>query len=67
MSHSVIGLDIAKSVFHVYMIQADGKILKKMLKRQQVFEFFVNYPTSLIGIEAFGSSQYWARELIALP
>ena len=66
MSHNVIGLDIAKSVFHVYTIQADGKILKKMLRRQQVLEFFANYPVSLIGIEACGSSHYWARELIAL-
>jgi transposase len=66
MSHSVIGLDIAKSVFHVYTIQADGKVLKKMLRRQQVLEFFANYPVSLIGIEACGSSHYWARELIAL-
>jgi transposase len=66
MSHSVIGLDIAKSVFHVYTIQEDGKVLKKMLRRQQVLEFFANYPVSLIGIEACGSSHYWARELIAL-
>ena len=66
MSHNVIGLDIAKSVFHVYTIQADGKVLKKMLRRQQVLEFFANYPVSLIGIEACGSSHYWARELIAL-
>jgi transposase len=66
MSHSVIGLDIAKSVFHVYAIQTDGKVLKKMLRRQQVLEFFANYPVSLIGIEACGSSHYWARELIAL-
>lgn len=66
MNHSVIGLDIAKRVFHVYTIQADGKVLKKMLRRQQVLEFFANYPTSLIGIEACGSSHYWARELIAL-
>jgi transposase len=66
MSHNVIGLDIAKSVFHLYTIQADGKILKKMLRRQQVLEFFANYPVSLIGIEACGSSHYWARELIAL-
>ena len=63
MSHSIIGLDIAKSVFHVYTIQADGKVLKKMLRRQQVLEFFFQLSNSLIGIEACDSSQYWAREL----
>lgn len=66
MNHSVIGLDIAKHVFHLYTIQADGKTYKKMLKRQEVLVFFANYPSSLIGIEACGSSHYWARELIKL-
>jgi transposase len=66
MNHSVIGLDIAKHVFHLYTIQADGKIYKKMLKHQEVLVFFANYPSSLIGIEACGRSHYWARELIKL-
>jgi hypothetical protein len=30
MTMSVIGLDIAKRVFHVYTIQTDGKVIKKM-------------------------------------
>lgn len=66
MNHSVIGLDIAKHVFHLYTVQGDGKTYKKMLKRQEVLVFFANYPNSLIGIEACGSSHYWARELIKL-
>jgi transposase len=66
MSHSVMGLDIAKHVFHLYTIQAGGKIFRKMLKRQEVLVFFANYPSSLVGIEACGSSHYWARELIKL-
>lgn len=66
MNHSVIGLDIAKHVFYLYTIQADGKTFKKMLKRQEVLVFFANYPSSLIGIEACGSSHYWERELIKL-
>jgi hypothetical protein len=39
MNHSVIGLDIAEHVFHIYTIQADGKSFKKMLKRQEVWSF----------------------------
>ena len=50
MNHNVIGLDIAKHVFHLYTIQSDGKVFKKMLKRQEVLVFFANYPNSLIGI-----------------
>ena len=66
MNNSAIGLDIAKNVFHVYTIKTDGKVLKKMLRRKQVLEFFANFTPSLIGIEACGSSSYWARELIKL-
>ena len=51
MNSSVVGLDIAKCVFHVYTIKADGKVFKKMLKRKQVLAFFANYPSSLVGIE----------------
>lgn len=66
MTMSVIGLDIAKRVLHVYTIQADGKVIKKMLRRQQVLAFFANYPASLIGMEACASSHYWATELMGL-
>lgn len=60
---SVIGLDIAKNIFHVYTLGADGKVLKKKLKRAEVLTFFANYTASLIGIEACGGSHHWAREL----
>ncbi len=39
MNHSVIGLDIATHVFHLYTIQANSKTNKKMLKRQEVLVF----------------------------
>ena len=66
MNNSVIGLDIAKNVFHLYSINNDGKVIKKKLKRDRLLAFFANYPTSLIGIEACGSSHHWARELMKL-
>jgi len=37
-----------------------------MLRRKQGLAFFANCPSSLIGIESCGSSDYWARELSAL-
>lgn len=66
MNTSVIGLDIAKNIFHLYTLNADNKVIKKKLKRAQVLTFFANYPVSTIGIEACGSSHYWARELTKL-
>ena len=66
MNNSVIGLDIAKIFFICLLVLADGKTLKKKLKRHELLAFFANYPASIIGIEACGSSHHWARELTKL-
>jgi transposase len=51
MNNSVIGLDIAKNIFHLFTLLADGKVLKKKLKRSELLAFFANYPASIIGPE----------------
>ncbi|MCP5244913.1 MAG: IS110 family transposase [Burkholderiales bacterium] len=66
MNNSVVGLDIAKNVFHFYSMGVDTKAIKKKLKRNELLAFFANYPTSLIGIEACGGAHYWAREFSEL-
>jgi transposase len=66
MNNSVIGLDIAKNIFHLFTLLADGKILKKKLNRSKLLEFFANYPASIIGMEACGGAHHWARELTKL-
>jgi transposase len=66
MNHNVVGLDIAKYVFHMYSLGPDHKVIKKKLKRVELLAFFANYPTSVIGMEACGGAHHWARELIKL-
>ena len=64
---TTIGLDIAKSVFQVHGIDAEGNvILRRQLKRRYVLTFFQKLPQCLVGIEACASSHYWSRELQAL-
>jgi transposase len=66
MQITTIGIDLAKAVFQVHGVDAHGKtVLKKQLKRTQVAEFFANLPPCLIGMEACGSTHYWARKLQA--
>jgi transposase len=66
-SVTTIGLDIAKSVFQVYGVDADGKVVvRRQLKRRYVLAFFQKLPPCLVGIEACASSHYWSRELQAL-
>ena len=50
---STIGLDIAKSVFQVHGVDADGAVLiRKRVSRAKVLEFFAALPSCLVGIEA---------------
>lgn len=63
MNTTTIGLDIAKSVFQVHGEALGEIVLQKRLRRSQVADFFAKLPRSLIGIEACGSSHYWARML----
>ena len=67
MKITTVGLDLAKNIFHVVCINAQGKeVRKRMLRRKQVLEFFVQLPPCLIGMEACASSHYWGRELRAI-
>jgi transposase len=64
---TTIGLDIAKSVFQVHGVDAEGNVvIRRQLKRRYVLAFFEKLPPCLIGIEACASSHYWSRELRAL-
>ena len=61
---TTIGLDLAKSVFHVMCCDHHGKVVKKkMLKRREVIKFFTHLPPCLVGMEACASAHYWARQL----
>jgi len=64
---TTIGLDIAKSVFQVHGVDAEGHVvIRRQLKRRYVMTFFRKLPPCLVGIEACASSHHWSRELQAL-
>lgn len=67
MQVTTIGLDLAKNVFHVHGVAQDGTVgFSRALRRSQVFSFFERLEPCLIGMEARGTSHYWARELAKL-
>ena len=50
---TTIGLDIAKSVFQVHGVDADGNVLiRRQLKRRYVLAFFQKRSPCLVGIES---------------
>ena len=64
---TTIGLDLAKHVFQVHGVDAEGAtVLRKQLRRAQVLAFFSRLPPCLVGLEACATAHYWARELRAL-
>lgn len=62
-----IGLDLAKQVFQLHAVDHQERVvLRKTLHRARMLTFFTRLAPCLIGIEACGSSHYWARELTRL-
>jgi len=67
MKITTIGLDIAKTVFHLFGVNQMGRFVKKkQLKRKQVLAYMAKLEPCLIVMEACGGANYWAREFIAL-
>jgi transposase len=64
---TTIGLDIAKSIFQVHGVDAEGNVIfRRQLKRRYMLPFFQKLPPCLVGIEACASAHHWSRELQAL-
>lgn len=63
----VIGLDLAKKVFQVHVLNESGKKeLTRQLKREDLLAWFTQQPLSKVGMEACGGAHEWAREITKL-
>src|SRR5262249_39102853 len=64
---STIGLDIAKSIFQIHGVDADGAVvIRKRISRAKLLEFFATLPACLVGIEACPTAHPLSRPLQAL-
>ena len=67
MDVTMIGLDIAKSVFQLHGVDASGKVqLKRRLRRSELIPFFEQQPRCTVVMEACGAAHHWARALSGL-
>ena len=63
-SRTVVGVDTAKRVFQLYWVDMEtGEIMGLKLTRAKFLEHFANRAPCLIGMEACGGSEHWARRL----
>jgi transposase len=67
MQVTTIGLDLAKNIFQVHGVSENGEVaFNQALRRAQLLAFFEKLTPCLVGMEACGSSHYWARQLVKL-
>ncbi len=64
MKRTVVDVDSAKREFQLHWVEIDsGEMISAQLKRAKFLEHFANRRPCLIGMEACGDQQHWAREL----
>jgi transposase len=64
MQVTLIGVDLAKTVFQVCGVNQVGKsIFNRQIKRGKLLEVLAQYPNTMIAMEACSGSNYWGRVL----
>jgi len=59
-----IGVDLAKSVFQIHGVDAEGSVVvRRQLRRRQVLPFFERLQPCLVGMEACATAHHWGREI----
>lgn len=67
MRVAVLGVDLAKSIFHLYGVDELGRrVLSKRVSRAKLGAMIANLPPCVIGMEACSTSHHWARCFEAL-
>src|SRR5262249_34910837 len=62
-----IGVDIAKLVFQIHGVDAEGTVvIRRRVGRARVLEFVADPPPSRVGAEASATAHHWAREVAKL-
>lgn len=64
MKVTLIGIDLAKSIFQVCGVNQAGKsVFNHQLRRNRLMEKLLQHPGATIAMEACSGSNYWGREL----
>jgi transposase len=67
MKLTAVGVDVAKRVFQLHWVEPEtGEIVSRQIKRAGFLEHFANRAPGLVGMEACGGAQHWARRLIEM-
>lgn len=60
----LIGLDVAKHVFQLHAVDADGRVaFRRQVRRPQLVKLLMSIPPCKVAMEACGTAHYWGRQL----
>jgi transposase len=66
-SVSLVGIDLAKHVFHIHGIDANGRpVIQKQLRRPQLMRWVAQLPATTIAMEACSGANFWGRQFMEL-
>ena len=64
MNNNVIGMDIAKNVFQICVMNEVGRIVtNKRVPRSQVLEILTQLPKYPVAMGSCSGSSFWSREI----
>ena len=64
---TTVGIDLAKNVFSVHGVNAQGReVLRRTVRRDQLLALVARLPRCLIGMEACSGAHEWARQFLTL-
>lgn len=64
MKVTLIGIDLAKTIFQVCGVNQAGKaVFNRQVRRNQLMKLLMQHPRACIAMEACSGSNYWGREL----
>jgi transposase len=64
MNVTLIGIDLAKSVFQICAVNQNGKVVfNRQVRRNRLIALLMNHPDAVVAMEACSGSNYWGREL----
>ncbi len=67
MQLATVGLDLAKNLFQLHGIDAEGRVVvRRRLRRSEVMKFFAGAAPCLVGMEACAGAHHWARAVASL-
>ena len=59
---NIIGIDLAKTIFHVHAVDERGvEVYKKRLSRKKLVELISNTPPCVVAMEACATAHHWGR------